>query len=116
MCGKDNKKNSEKCNFYSLIHSFDKTLSSSSADRRSLKLPFSAIEMPPVSSLTTTAMQSLFCDIPKAALCRRPNDLGMSVSCEMGRMHPAALMRWCDMIMAPSCSGLFLKNMFSMSR
>ena len=35
---------------------------------------------------------------------------------DTGRMQPAALMRFLLIIMAPSCSGLFLKKMFSISR
>ena len=71
--------------------------------------------MRPVSSDTTTAMASLLCDMPSAARWRRPRSLGMSWLWDTGSMHPAARMRFLAMIMAPSCSGEFLKKMFSMS-
>ena len=62
------------------------------------------------------ARASLSCEMPSAERWRSPSDLGMSVSCDTGRMQPAAVMRFCEIIMAPSCSGEFLKKMFSMSR
>lgn len=61
-------------------HSSVSIRSSSSAFKRRWKWPFSAIEMPPVSSETQIARQSLFCEMPKAERCRRPSALGMSVS------------------------------------
>ena len=53
---------------------------------------------------------------PRAARWRSPSDFGMSVSWLTGRMHPAEWMRLPEIIIAPSCRGLFLKKIFSMSR
>ena len=101
-----------------ILHFFSSsvsTLSSFSAERRSWNCPLIAIVMPPVSSDTTITTASLVCDIPMAARWRKPNYFGMSRLCDTGRMHPAALMRCREMIIAPSCKGEFLKKMFSIS-
>ena len=60
-------------------------------------------------------MASDCCDMPMAARWRSPSSRGMSRSWLTGSMHPAAFMRLLDIIIAPSCSGEFLKNMFSIS-
>ena len=70
----------------------------------------------PVSSLTMTAIASESCDIPIAARWRRPRSLGISRLCDTGRIHPADFMRFLEIIIAPSCKGEFLKNMFSIRR
>ena len=72
--------------------------------------------MRPVSSDTTIATASECCDIPIAALCLNPSSRGMLRSWLTGNIHPAAFNRIFDIIMAPSCSGEFLKNMFSIRR
>lgn len=58
--------------------SLERMFSSFSAESLNWKVPFIATEMPPVSSLTTMAMQSLSCDMPRAARWRKPSSLGMS--------------------------------------
>ena len=72
--------------------------------------------MLPVSSLTTTAMASVACAIPSAERWRSPKWRGRSVSCDTGRMQPADIILIPAIIIAPSCSGLFVKKMFSISR
>ena len=74
------------------------------------------MEMLPVSSETTMAIASVFSVMPIAARCRSPKLLGMSRRVDIGRMQATDLILLCAIIIAPSCSGLFLKKMFSMRR
>ena len=74
-----------------------------------------AKEIFPVSSDTTTARASVTSVIPNADRCLSPIDLGILVLCETGNMQAAEAIRSSAIIMAPSCKGLFLKNIFSMS-
>ncbi len=53
--------------------------------------------------------------MPRAERWRRPKDFGMDISFETGRMQPAAMIWFLSTIMAPSCSGVFLKKIVSMS-
>ena len=55
-------------------------------------------------------------DILRAARWRRPRCGGSTRSSSMGRTQRAALMRSPTIIIAPSCIGLFLKKMLSISR
>ena len=50
--------------FHTVVISFVRRLSRSSAESRKRKLPFMAALMRPVSSETTTAMASQACDMP----------------------------------------------------
>ena len=97
-------------------NSFVRILSSSSGERRRRNSPLWAMEMLPVSSLTTTANASLSWEIPMAARWRRPNSFGISRSWLTGKMQPAALTRFLEIITAPSCNGEFLKKIFSNKR
>ena len=67
------------------------------------------------ASDTTTARASVTSVIPNADRCLSPIDLGILVLCETGNMQAAEAIRSSAIIMAPSCKGLFLKNIFSMS-
>ncbi|MPN59646.1 hypothetical protein SDC9_207367 [bioreactor metagenome] len=72
--------------------------------------------MRPRSSETIITLASVSCDIPSPARCRNPRWVGIFGFWEMGRIQPAAFIFCPTIIMAPSCSGLFLKKIFSMSR
>ena len=75
--------------------------------------PFSATEMLPVSSDTTTTIASEFSLIPIAARCLEPSCLFISSSfCGLGKKQPAASIIPSLIITAPSWSGVFGKNMF----
>ena len=71
-----------------------------------ISTPFFAMEMMPVSSLTTTAMASEFSAMPRQARWRVPISLPRSRLLDRGNTQPAALMRPFSMIAAPSCRGV----------
>ena len=72
--------------------------------------------MVPVLSGPMIEMDSVFAVIPSAERCLSPTCRGMSGFCDTGRMAAADSIRSFAMMSAPSCSGLFLKKIFSIRR
>ncbi len=67
----------------------------------------------PLCSEITSTTASVFSLIPIAALWRSPNLEGIEVDSETGSTTRVDLIKLLSTIMAPSCKGLFLKNMVS---
>ena len=64
----------------------------------------------PFSSEITIAIASVFSVIPNAALCLSPKREFIFLFSETGRITLAAVIKFPSIITAPSCRGLFLKN------
>lgn len=74
-------------------------------------MPFSAIEILPVSSETITQITSACSEIPNPALCRIPNVSPLSVVVAVsGRVQRAASIIFPLIITAPSCKGVLGKK------
>lgn len=77
--------------------------------------PCLTIDIFPVCSLTITDIASEVSVIPIAERCLKPMETGMLLFLLTGRIHRAAWILLSFTITAPSCNGVFLKNIVSKS-